>query len=59
MQEIDTLSYINRYIKKRNNGSKVVSPWSNTLFKLIEVWSCFSERFFKICWLNCEQYRKN
>ena len=39
--------WINRYIKK-NIESKVVSPLSNTLVKLMEVWSCFSEKSLKL-----------
>ena len=46
---------INRYLRTRNIENKVVNPWSNTLVKLMEVSSCFSERFFKISWLDCEQ----
>ena len=43
-----------KYIKKRNIESKVASLWSNTLAQLMEGWSCFSERLFKISWLDCE-----
>ena len=32
-----TLSRINSYIKKRNIEKNVVSPWSNTSVKLVEV----------------------
>ena len=39
--------------------AKYINQINNTLIKLIEVWSCFWERFFKNIWLDCEQHEKN